>query len=241
MNARDTPIVFSASVFRLIFCTCPRSFAFFFSLSFSFSFSFLSEFPPARIVSLSSRRASLVAQGVSATTAAACLASSNIITVLEMAPYKLHSADLQSAVYTINQQFNVQAKFFDKADPYATPTMSVAAGAPLRTGSAEVPLPANPLPLPAGWPAPPLAVGAYATTAFREYNKFTLNFPTPNTISGSTNWMEYQVTFNLPDDISTTCLAKFTSFHFLNDPSVASNGCVSGQTCYQGEWTAPSS
>jgi len=166
-------------------------------------------------------------KGVSATTAAACLASSNVITVLEMVPYKLHSPDLQSAIYTINQQFNVQSTFYDKADPYA-PANLVGANA-------------NPLPLPVNWLPPPLATGGYLGKPYREYNLFTMNFPTPNTIAGSTNWMEYQVTFNAPADISTTCLAAFTSFHFFNDPSIASNNCVAGQTCYQGEWTAPPS
>lgn len=39
---------------------------------------------------------------------AACLKSTNIITVLEMVPYKLHSPDLQSAIHTINTKYNVQ-------------------------------------------------------------------------------------------------------------------------------------
>jgi hypothetical protein len=202
-----------------MFRACPARFPIF----LSFGLSLLASTP---------RRA----QGVSATTAAACLASSNIITVLEMVPYKLHSPDLQSAIYTINQQFNVQSAFTDKADPYATPMMGVAVGGNPRVGTN-----ANPLPLPAGWPEPPLAVGAYATTPFREYNLFTMNFPTPNTISGATNWMEYQVTFNSPSDISATCLAAFTSFHFLNDPADPANAavCAGKKVCYQGEWTAP--
>ena len=49
-------------------------------------------------------------QGVATKTTASCLASTNIITVLEMVPYKLHSPDLQSAVFTINKIYNVQVQ-----------------------------------------------------------------------------------------------------------------------------------
>jgi hypothetical protein len=38
----------------------------------------------------------------------------------------------------------------------------------------------------------------------------------PNTITGSTNWMEYQVVFNDPADISVTCLAPLATFNFFN-------------------------
>jgi hypothetical protein len=140
-------------------------------------------------------------QGVSTKTTASCLASTNIITVLQMVPYKLHSPDLQSAVFTINKIYNVQATFFDIADPLFGTT----------------PAPGKSL--------PPFASGGYAGKPWREYNKFSLNFPLPNTIAGSSNWMEYTIVFNKQADVSPTCLAPFKDFFFINADGTC-QGCA---------------
>ena len=58
-------------------------------------------------------------QTVTLKTSNSCLASSNVITVLEMVPYLLHSSLLSTAVYTINQKYNIQASFTDVVDPQA--------------------------------------------------------------------------------------------------------------------------
>ncbi len=140
--------------------------------------------------------------GVSSKTIQSCLASTQVITMLQMLPYKLHSPDIQSAVYTINKKFDVQAKFFDAIVPTAP------AGAQ-----------------PSGANKPPMASGAYAGQPWREYNKFTLNYPFPNTIAGSTNWMEYTIVFNRLADVSPECLEPFRQFFFINADG-SCQGCL---------------
>ena len=138
--------------------------------------------------------------GVSSKTIQSCLASTQVITVLQMLPYKLHSPDIQSAVYTINKKFNVQTKFFDAIVP------TLPAGAQS----------ANKV---------PMATGAYAGQPWREYNKFTLNYPFPNSIAGSTNWMEYNIVFNQLSDVSPECLEPFRQFFFINADG-SCQGCL---------------
>jgi hypothetical protein len=48
------------------------------------------------------------------------------------------------------------------------------------------------------------------------------NFPTPNSIAGATNWMEYELIFNSADDVSPECLSSFSAFKYYNkDGTVA--------------------
>ncbi len=109
-------------------------------------------------------------QGVTSKSLNACLASQRIITVLETVPYKLHSFDLQSAVYTINTLYNVQCTVFDTPAGTYTPI-----------GAIHLVFP------PTNTNASALDVDIY--NGLREYNLFTMTMPYPNTIQGSSNWM----------------------------------------------------
>ena len=185
---------------------------------------------------------------MSSSTTASCLASSNVITVLEMVPYKLHSPDLQSAIPTIQNAYKVQAAFYDTVSPFCsclvTSTVNNKATCPA-TGSQTSTFvnPANPQPPPPNGFSPlapcPASSSLYYNFPLREYNLFSMSFPSPNTITGHTNWMEYKLTFNNPDDVSPTCLAAFPLFHFYDPVTTGQGGnnCASADTCYQGEWS----
>lgn len=170
---------------------------------------------PCRVISEFNLLVAALPQTVTLKTSNSCLASSNVITVLEMVPYLLHSSALSTAVYTINQKYNIQASFSDVKDPQAAAVFA-----------------SNPSQM-----EDPSSTSS-GVAGFRKYNKFSLSMPFPNTIVGSTNWMEYQIVFNNIDDVSATCLEPFKTFKFINfkkDANGESLGVPDTNSC-QGCW-----